>query len=97
MHACRGAPISIHLTGFAELQVQSPDKAAAARVKTLARLIQGNGANKEVLHNSGEQGCRDQLPFYDSMLALVNTEELPVSIVLSAHLSLDLLSAQLPC
>lgn len=82
MHACGRALVSIHLTGFAELQVKSPDKAAAARVKTLARLIQGNGANKEVLHNSGEHGIHDPhlLPFYNSILALVNTEEVHVEI-----------------
>ena len=35
------------------MQGKSPDKAAAARTKTLARLIQGNGANKAALHTSG--------------------------------------------
>lgn len=38
---------------ISQTKAKSPDKTAAARVKTLARLIQGNGANKVVLHNSG--------------------------------------------
>ena len=37
------------------MQVKSPDKVMAARVKTLAKLIQGNGANKAILHSSGMQ------------------------------------------
>ena len=40
---------------MAILQVKSPDRATAARAKTLARLIQGNGANKVVLHKSGKE------------------------------------------
>lgn len=36
-----------------QIQVKSPDKVTAARVKTLAKLIQGNGANKAILHSSG--------------------------------------------
>lgn len=36
------------------MQVKSPDKATAAKAKTLARLIQGNGANKAILHASGK-------------------------------------------
>ena len=35
-------------------QVISPDRATAARAKTLARLVQGNGANKALLHKSGQ-------------------------------------------
>ena len=45
------------------MQAKSPDKTAAARVKTLARLIQGNGANKVVLHNSGERQFTAQTLF----------------------------------
>lgn len=35
------------------MQMKAPDKATAARAKTLAKLIQANGASKAVLHTSG--------------------------------------------
>lgn len=36
-----------------QIKMKEPDKATAARAKTLAKLIQANGASKAVLHTSG--------------------------------------------